>query len=364
MANTRHARRNVSTIVAFLTLAGTKAKQSFAVFSLLLAALTCIAFAQDQSDQAQASSPVSPTNSQASVTPVSSTVTVPAGTRIALVLTHPILSRSIRRGDDIYAQIASPVISGDQAVIPPGTFVQGKVDKLERQGGRGDLHLQSMSITFPDGYVAPISGPVTLESSEGYALNDPGKGRFIGGLALPAAGAGLGALIGHSVASSQNGVLTNTLPPGCTGPPPGCLTSSVSVPPNKGESTVIGAAVGGAIGMVASLVILTGSHHFFLDVGSPVEMVLQQPLSLQQNEVTAAIHESEEHPLPPQPVARRPQPPPPPDNNDPGICYTPGNPGTPDMDIPGTPAIGDSPGTPPIHIAGIPPTPPVAHPCP
>ena len=33
-----------------------------------------------------------------------------------------------------------------------------------------------MSITFPDGYVAPMSGPVTLESIEGYALKDPGQG--------------------------------------------------------------------------------------------------------------------------------------------------------------------------------------------
>jgi type IV secretory pathway VirB10-like protein len=78
-------------------------------------------------------------------------VTVPAGTRIPLVLTHPVQSRVIHRGDDIYAQVTAPVRSGDQMVIPPGTFVQGTVDKLDARGGRGQLHLQSMSIIFPDG---------------------------------------------------------------------------------------------------------------------------------------------------------------------------------------------------------------------
>jgi hypothetical protein len=206
--------------------------------------------------------PQSSAQAQAQATGQSSTVTLPPGTRIALVLTHDIQSRSIRRGDDIYAQITSPVNSGNHVVIPPGTFVQGRVDKLRQKRGRAELHLQSMSITFPDGYVASIPGPVTLESDEGYARKDSGQGRTIGFVAMPVAGAGLGALIGHSVASSQNSTLTSSLPPGCTGPPPGCLSSSLSVPPNKGESTVIGAAVGGAIGVVASLVLLASSQLF------------------------------------------------------------------------------------------------------
>jgi hypothetical protein len=229
--------------------------------------------------------------------PQPSTVTVPAGTRIALVLTHPIQSRHIHRGDDIYAQITSPVLSGDQAVIPPGAFIQGKVDKLERKGGRGEAHLQSLSITFPNGYVAPVSGPVTLESGDGYALRDPGQGRMVGFVALPMPGAGAGALVGHAAASSQGTTITSSIPPGCVGPPPGCLTSSLTVPPNKGKSTVIGAAVGGAIGTVASLVMLGSTHNFYLDVGAPVDMVLQQPLSLEQDQVTDALNRSKTHPV-------------------------------------------------------------------
>ncbi len=359
MANTRNY--SVSTMIAFLTLAGTNARKPLAVITALLFTVTCMA--QDQAQPQPPSPPDPQSNIQAPATPESFTVTLPPGTRIALVLTHDIQSRSMRRGDDIYAQITSPVNSGNQVVIPPGTFVQGTVDKLQQKRGRAELHLQSMSITFPEGYVATISGPVTLESDEGYAFKDPGQGRFIGMFALPAAGAGLGALIGHSVASSQPSTITNTLPPGCTGPPPGCLSSSLTVPPDKGKDTVIGAAVGGAIGMVASLVLFASSHNFFLDVGTPVEMVLQQPLSLQEPQVGNAVRESEQQPVAVQPTARRPVAPPLPPNTDHGICYTPGTPGTPDTVIPGVPGPDGIPG-PPTTIPGTPPTPGTPYPCP
>jgi hypothetical protein len=341
---------------SFSALAKTKLYQIIALTTAMLISRTSFA---------QTPTPQPPDSLVASANPPGSAVTVPAGTRIALVLMHPIQSRYIHRGDDIYAQTTSPVVAGAEVVIPPGTFVQGKVDKLERKGSRAELYLQSMSITYPDGYVAPVTGPITLESDDGYALKDPGKDRIVGGIALPAAGIGMGALIGHSVASSQPNTITSTLPPGCSGPPPGCLSSSVTAPGSTAKDTVIGAMVGGAIGAVASLALLLNTHNFFLDVGSPVEMVLQHPLALQQDQVATAIRHAEEHPSPQEPVSPRPQPlPPSPDNTDTGICYTPGTPGTPGIDIPGTPGVGDSPGTPSIHIPGIPPTPPTPHPCP
>jgi hypothetical protein len=149
-------------------------------------------------------------------------------------------------------------------------------------------------------------------------VKDPGKGRIIGSFTLPAAGLGIGALIGHSVASSQPNTITNSLPPGCSGPPPGCLSSSLTVPASSAKSTAIGAILGGALGGIAALVLLANSHDFFLDVGSPVEMVLQRPMTLQQDEVANAVRQSERHPVPEQPVAPRPQPLPPPDS-DPGF---------------------------------------------
>ena len=344
-------------VSTFPTLAGTTPKKILAIATVLLLA-TCMAQGQAQ--------PLPPPNPSASAqtapTSESSAITLPPGTRIALVLTHDIQSRSMRRGDDIYAQITSPVNNGNQMVIPPGTFVQGTIDKLQQKRGRAELHLQSMSITFSDGYVATVSGPITLESDEGYAIKDPGSGRTIGFIALPAAGAGLGALIGHSIGTAQSQVTSN-FPPGCVGGPPFCSPTTTPIFGTKAKDAIIGAGIGGAIGTVASLTLLFSSHQFFLDVGTPVEMVLPQALSLPQNQAADAVRDSEQHPAALQPTAQRPVAPSPPPNADHGTCYTPGTPGTSDTVIPGPPGPDGIPG-PPTTIPGTPPTPGIPYPCP
>jgi hypothetical protein len=319
--------------------------------------LSPLAFAQDQSQPAAASDP-----GQVQVEAQRSNITIPAGTHLALVLTQPVQTRYIRRGDDIYAQVTSPVDAENQVVIPPGTFVQGMVDKIERRGGRGEVRLQSMSITFPDGYVTPIAGPIVLETTDGYAIKDPGSKRSSGAIILPLAGVGLGALIGHSVGTSQ-GTLTSSIPAGCNPAQFGCLTSSMQIPGSKGKDAAIGAAIGGAAGMIASITLLVGGRHFYLDAGAPVQMTLQESVTLPQDEVAKAVRQSQEHAVVVQPVAPRPMPPSPPQNVDHGTCYTPGMPGTPDTVIPGVPGPDGIPG-PPTVIPGIPATPGTPYPCP
>src|ERR1700722_14690065 len=107
-------------VSTFLTLAGTIARKSLAAFTALLFTITCMA--QDSAQaQPQPPSPSSPSDSQTSAQaqafPEPSTVTLPAGTSIPLVLTHDVQSRSMRRGGDIYAQITSPVPSAHVGVI-------------------------------------------------------------------------------------------------------------------------------------------------------------------------------------------------------------------------------------------------------
>jgi hypothetical protein len=290
-------------------------------------------------------------------------VTIPAGTRLALVLTQPVQTRYIHRGDDIYAQVTSPVDSGNQVVIPPGTFVQGVVDKIQRNRGRGELRLQSMSITFPDGYVTPIPGPMMLETTDGYAIKDPGSKRGASAILMPVAGIGVGALIGHSVGKADSTVTSN-FPPGCLPPQFGCTTISTPVMGSKGKDTAIGASIGGVAGMVGSLVLLTSSRHFYLDAGAPVEMTLQEPITLKQDEVAKAVQQSQQHPAAVQSVEPRPLPPPatniPVDH---GTCYTPGTSGTPPTVIPGTAGPDGIPG-PPTIIPGTPATPGTPYPCP
>jgi hypothetical protein len=281
MTQDARVRQAVSTVVAFFTLAETKIKRTFTLTAMLGFGFTCLA--QQQT--------VTTPQPDPSTTGGKTTLTVPAGTKLSLVLTHSVLSRSTHRGDDVYAQTTFPVSLGNEVVIPPGTFVQGKVDKLARIGSRGELHLQSMSVIFPDGYSTPFPGPMNLESDEGYVLLDPGKGRLAGAIAAPIAGLGAGLLIGRAVSNS-----------------PGTTVGDMTVNVDKARSMGIGGVVGAAAGGIVSLVILTRSHQFFLDVGTPVEMTLQQPMVLETDQVDDAVRQSAERPVAPQPVAPRPQP--------------------------------------------------------
>jgi hypothetical protein len=318
------------------------------LIAALLATLACLA--QDSSQSSQSNS-------------TGAAVRVAGGTRLALVLTQPVQTRYIHHGDDIYAQVTDPVSAGNQVVIPPGTFVQGTVDKISRQGGRGEIRLQSMAITFPDGYVTPVAGPITLQTTDGYALKDPGSKRAASAILLPLAGVGAGALIGHSVGQADSTVTSN-FPPGCMPPQFGCTTISTPVMGTKGKDTAIGAAIGGAAGMIASIFVLVSSHHYFMPAGAPVQATLQEPITLQENEVAKAIQQSQEHPAAIQPIMALPAPPSMPDTpTDHGTCYTPGTPGTPDTVIPGAPGPDGIPG-PPTIIPGTPPTQGTPYPCP
>jgi hypothetical protein len=136
--------------------------------------------------------------------------------------------------------------------------------------------------------------------------------------------------------------------------------------PSKLKSTAIGGMIGLVAGSVFSLVMIQRGHQFFLDVGSPMAITLQQPMSLESEAVADAVRQAAEHPAPMQAVVPRPQPIAPNGNGNfgtSGTCYTAGRPGTPDTIIPGTPPIGNSPGTPDTVIPGIPASPGTPYPC-
>jgi hypothetical protein len=321
MPSKDHYRRVLSAIIVLPNLATTTAKQ-FAedagkVIATMLVALTCLAQNPD-------------------------TVTIPATTRFALVLTNPVASKSTHRGDVVYAQTTAPVIVGDRAVIPAGIFVQGKVDRLSRNGSHAEMLMNSASIVFPDGYVANIAGPLSVESDEGTAWRDPSSKAGVGAILAPIIGGGAGALIGSAAHTTQSSTLGGTT-----------ITSS------SPKGVMIGSAVGLAAGITVSLTILLHSRQFFVDVGSPMEMTLPQPLFLTESQVAKVAREVQEHPIAVPMAAPRPLPN---ANFDHGICFTPGTPGTPSTTIPGTPTVGDIPGTPDVVIPGTPPMPGTPYP--
>ena len=326
--------RAVSTMVALLTLAGRTAKR-FTVAALVVSCVAVTCLAQDQSqDQSQKASS-KPDN-----------VTIPSGEQFALVLTNPVSSKTVHRGDEIHAQTTSPVTVGDQVVIPAGTFVQGKVDKLSRDGTRGEFLLQSAQVIFPDGYILKVAGPLSIESDEGTAWRNPSSGAKAGMFLAPLAGFGIGAGIGaaaHTTTSSTLG--------------PNTITSS------SPKGIAIGSLVGLAAGGVVALVLIAHSHQFFVDVGSPMEMTLQKPVTVAQNAIDDALREAKDHPAQIQPLAPRPVAVPYPTSTNNGTCFTPGSPGTPPTIIPGAPDANGIPG-PPTIIPGTPPTPGTPYPCP
>jgi hypothetical protein len=312
--------------------------------SVLIAAafLTTASLAQEShqpDSQSSSPAPANPAN-----------FTIPAATRLQLVLTRPVDSKSTHRGDEIDSQITAPVTVGNQAVIPAGTYLQGKVEKLTRKGDRAEFVMQSASIIFPDGYLANVAGPVNIETDEYTAWRNPSGARTAGAIAAPVAGAGIGALIGNAAHTTHSTTFAGTT-----------LTSSS--PTGIAIGSIVGLAAGGAV----ALVLLARSHQFYVETGSPMELTLPQPLLLASNQVEDAVKQSQSQPPAITPVARRPVPPaqtapPLPTNH--GTCYTPDTPGTPSTVIPGTPATPNSPGTPDVVIPGTPSIPGTPYPCP
>jgi hypothetical protein len=252
---------------------------------------------------------------QARSTTATSKIVIPAGTTVLLALTEPILAKSAKAGDSVYAQTAFPVAVKNQMAIPPGTYVQGQIDKLTRPGWlspHAQFQIHFTKIIYASGYTVELTKPRNLSTG---ALGAP-----------PASPA-----------------------PGTPPPPVGDVLAAVANP----------------------YVLVSSASDVLLDNGSQIEMVLQVPLRLNAAKVAAAVRQSNPAPLTQFKSATQCRPIPAtlgtPDTVIPG---TPGTPGTPPTVIPGGPGMPDTvipgtpgtPGKPPTVIPGSPGTPAV--PCP
>ncbi len=196
--------------------------------------------------------------------------TVPAGTKVLLQLRSAVNTKSAKAGDGVYLASTFPVVVGNRVMIPAGVYVQGTVDRVERAGrvkGRAQLDMHFTSIIFPNGSVVEIPGLVSSlpgaskqsvkGNGEGTIEQAPDKGRNAGKtaqIALPTGGTvgsigGLGA--GHPLAGGVAG---------------------------------IGAGLA-AVGIVS---LFTRGADVNIENGTQVEMVLQRPLILEEENLTAA----------------------------------------------------------------------------
>ena len=96
------------------------------------------------------------------------TFTLPAGSTLRVRLGTGLSSKETETGDQFTGDVAEPIISGGEEVVPTGSTIQGRVSVI-KQAGRGktaaELRLTPESITTPAGLkysivIAPANGEV------------------------------------------------------------------------------------------------------------------------------------------------------------------------------------------------------------
>jgi len=150
--------------------------------------------------------------------PTSVTITVPAGTQLALGFPAELTSETAQVGDQVVATLKQSIVVGDRVAFPEGSQVHGTVTDVKsaskgfKETG-GALAMQFNSVVSPNGHKSAIAAGFT-KVAEGSAAK---KGAIIGGSAVGGAllgkalgkstggGAAVGAAIGTAVAGTTKG---------------------------------------------------------------------------------------------------------------------------------------------------------------
>ncbi len=205
--------------------------------------------------------------------PAPNTITVPSGTKLLMALKSGINTKTAKAGDSVYLETNFPVTIENVMAIPPGTYVQGTIDNVKRSGrikGRAEVLFHFTTLIFPSGYTVSVPGSVNdvpgadngrVKNKEGTVQADGTKGKDAGTIAGPAAeGAIIGALA------------------------------------RGGKGALIGSGIGGAAGLAE--VLFTRGNEINYPAGTPVEMILQRPLTLEQRRMTETRAEYRPQPGP------------------------------------------------------------------
>jgi hypothetical protein len=125
----------------------------FAAILLSVSFLGFTASAEAIQDPSTLTQP-SPASTQASIT-------LPAGTKIELVVTRPEWAQSAKDGDTVYAQTSFPVVAGGSMAIPAGTYVEGTIEAVTRPTrklNRAEIQVLFTKIVFANGYTVELPG--------------------------------------------------------------------------------------------------------------------------------------------------------------------------------------------------------------
>lgn len=97
------------------------------------------------------------------------TITVPAGTRVPMVLKNSINTKHAQPGDNVDLQTSFPVTQGNRIVIPAGTYVEGVINRVQRPGrvkGRAEVLMHFNKMIFPNGYTVFLPGSLDKTDSD------------------------------------------------------------------------------------------------------------------------------------------------------------------------------------------------------
>jgi hypothetical protein len=215
---------------------------------------------QPPGPQVEAPRPVPPAQQSAAVgRALSEKITVPAGTRVAVVLENGISTRSAKPGDSVYFHTNFPITQSNRIIVPVGSYLRGELTESKRPGrvkGRGEFRMRLNTLIFPNGYTVDLkaaprsadSGGKETMDSEGKVTGPGGKGKDVGTVAeTTVAGAGIGAIAAGA----------------------------------KGAG--IGAGIGGLAGLAA--VLLTRGPEAELPRGSTLDIVLEREIVLDGNQI-------------------------------------------------------------------------------
>ena len=187
---------------------------------------------------------------------------IPAGTTVPLSLKQAISTKTAKDGDPVYAETAFPFVVNERVVIPAGTYIQGKIERVQRGGhvkGRAEVLIHFTSMIYPNGYTVMLGGSIenapgaettSMKDSEGTIRQDSDAGKK----AETAAGtATTGAVLGAVV--------------------------------NGAKGAGIGAGVGGAAGLAIGM--LSRGADVRLDAGTSIQMEIQREVTVDASRIAS-----------------------------------------------------------------------------
>jgi hypothetical protein len=181
-------------------------------------------------------------------------VSAPAGTVVSATVSSPISSELARVGDRFNVTLGSPLVSGNNVILPAGSQMEGQVMMVKAAGhtGRpGELDIRFTSATLPNGQRVPLSARIQTEDGTGIIKGGTNVNRLGRAAVNTGVSAGLGAALGTAMGPLSGG--------------------------GVGRGAIYGTVLGAGMGALGSA--WQKGKPATIDTSAPVNVVLDQPLT-------------------------------------------------------------------------------------